>query len=593
MENTKAIERFNTMMTEINRGIVAGALDESIGKLKDALDFYESHHMTCDFINIFNKGSNVIEAATKRALFLEQIDRLLAIAKKNNLGETLTVYYRYYALAQAFYGDPRRGLEIIKDAERSLDKNTGLFIELRNAKGLILTELKDYPGALETFLKNYSEAQRLAYKPGYRFSQNIGSAYVGILDYHSAIPYFIKGIDHDLELDYELSAVEAMIELADVYLKIGAHDKAKDTLNRVYTYPVLTNNRFLHKSYCGLMYKYHKHMKAFEVALDYHETYMALELQLNMDRYAGLITMFNMKSEMSEKEKEYTLIKSKNYDLEMLGKKLESMNEFLKATLDKSKAMQEALKKKNEELEKTMASLDMTQEKLVVAEKRSVLDEMFINIAHHMSTPLGVMNTTISHMNLLMSKIDERFKNKHMSKGDLAACIEENKASLAMLNESLKKVVGFLDTLRLYKTDEEDKAVDRDLKTYFKGLIEEYKTTKGVGQVALDCPEGVHLTFNVSLLNKCIDLLADKLIASSDRNSFDVEISKEINMISIGLGDFGPCEACADKIGGDGVIDTYDFYIIETIVENLMNGRFIKFEHQGRDYFQFIFHQNS
>lgn len=590
MDKDILIANFQKSMKEINVGIIEGRVDESVEKLKYALDEYENNHLTCFIPNVFHRASNVIEAAVKRALFLEQIKRIIEIAKKNSLDETMAVYYRYYALAQAFYGNPKRGLEIISEAERHMDKASGPYIELRNAKGLIYCELGDYQAALEIFKDNFQHSEEINYLPGYRFLHNIGTAYRDLGSYQRSISFFEEGIAYDLSHGYIVNAVDAMVELADVYIRVEKFDKSFEILEKAHTYPVLTENQFLYKSYCELMYLLLKRSKHFEEALNYHEILMSLEVQMNMDRYSGMIAEFNMRDDLDEKEKEFAIIKSKNNDLEIMSKKLENMNRFLKETLEKSRNMQEILKKKNSELESTMASLDMTQEKLLLAEKRTVLDQMFINIANHMNTPLGVMNTTISHMNVLIEKTGKNFLENRLTKGSLRACISDIKESLRLLDESMKKVVGFVDTLRLYKSDDEEKAIEINLRIYFEELIDTYKKTKDLTKVHLQCPKDIYLTINVSLLSKCIDLISNKLIATSCDNSFDVDVSKEINMVSIGLGDFGPCQEPEQTKLPLSLVDTYDFYIIETIVENLMGGRFIKFEDRGRDYFQFIFY---
>jgi tetratricopeptide (TPR) repeat protein len=586
-------QNFYEQMIEINKGIINGSIDESVEKLRVALNEYEDNHLKCFIPNVFNKASNVIEAAVKRALFLEQLNRIIEISKRNNLKDSMGVYYRYYALAQSFYGAPERGLEIIREAENLLEENTGIFIELRNAKGLIYSELKLNDKALEVFLENYQRSQDIDYLPGYRFVHNIGSAYKDLGAYERSVTFFEDAIEYELSHGYIVSAVDAMIELAEVYIKIKNFEKAFEILERSNRYPVLTQNLFLYKSYSELMYILLKEKEHYKEALDYHEILMSLEIQMNMDRYSGMITELNMKYDLDEKEKEYALIKNKNNDLEMMSKKLENMNQFLQNTLEKSRSMQEVLKKKNDELESTMASLNMTQEKLLLAEKRTVLDEMFINIAHHMNTPLGVMNTTISHMDLLIKKTDKSFMKGLLTKNHLHVCIEDIKEALKLLVESMEKVVGFVDTLRLYKSDDEEKAIEINLNRYFKTLLENYKKTKDITKAHLDCPEDIYLTINVSLLSKCIDMISNKLIATSCTNTFDIEVSKEINMVSIGLGDFGPCEVQVEEKLPLTIVDTYDFYIIETIVENLMGGRFIKFEDRGRDYFQFIFYTES
>lgn len=88
-----------------------------------------------------------------------------------------------------------------------------------------------------------------------------------------------------------------------------------------------------------------------------------------------------------------------------------------------------------------------------------------------------------------------------------------------------------------------------------------------------------------------MELVSRKLLINSERNGFDIEVSIESNIITIGIGDFK-----SDDEGKDSetsLVDSYDFYIIQTIVENLLGGRFIKFKDRGRDYFQFIFNLES
>lgn len=590
---TKEIKNthFQKLIQEINHGIVEGYLDEMTEKLVVALDFYVENELDMPIGNIFDNSSNVIEAVSKRALFLEQLRRIIGIGKEKKIMDTLGIYYRYYALAQAFYGSPERGLAIIAEAEELLDENTGLFIELRNAKALILSEKKDFKESLEMFEFNYQESKRLDYVPGFRFLHNIGTAYRDLGDYEKAACYIKLGYEYDLKLNYIVNAVTALVELADVYLRAGQQDQALKTLKEANSYEVTTQNQYLYKSYCKLMYTLMKKMGNYKEALDYHELLTSLEIQLNMDKYTGMITEFNMKYDLSEKEKENAFIKSKNYDLEMMGQKLENVNKFLKTTLQKSHEMQEAFRAKNEELESTMASLNQTQEKLVTAEKRSVLDQMFINIAHHMNTPLGVMNTTISHMESMVKKVDVKFRSNELTKKDLLHCIDDNKQSVGLLNESMQKVVGFVDTLRLYKSNDEDEAVEINVRDHFLKIKSQFEQMLGVDDIVLECDDELTMLVSTSLLDKCIELIADKLLASTDRNGFDIEISKEINMISIGLGDFSSSKTREPKEESESLVDTYDFYIIQTIVENLLKGRFIKFEDRGRDYFQFIFQE--
>lgn len=584
----RTINNFYETLHEINTGIVEGYVDEMTEKLVYAIDYYEDNHLHVSFSNIFDKASNVIEAVSKRALLLEQLRRIIDLAKDRDDVPTLGIYYRYYALAQSFYGEPKRGMKIIEEAERILDKDTGEYIELRNAKALILAEMRAFEESLETFELNFEESKRINYKPGYRFLHNIGTAYRDLGALSKAADYITKGIEYDLELDYTLNAVTAMVELADVYLKAEDYDKAFETLHRVSKYDVLMQNTYLYKTYCEVKYQLLKDVGDFEEALNYHEILMNLELQLNMDKYSGMIDDSNIRHDLTEKERENEIIKRKNNNLQLMSQRLENTNKFLQTTLKQSKEMQEALKMKNEELESTMQSLNLTQEKLVTAEKQSVMDEMFINIAEHMSTPLGVMTTSISHHQKTLKQLRHKFETNHLSKHDLVESLEEGEQTIGLLNSALDQVVGFIDTLRLYKNNDEEEVTEIDLSEYLSDLKNDYVQFKGVNDIHIDCHANQKMLVNVSLLTKCLDLVCKKLLSHTSRNGFDIEVTQEINILTIGIGDF-KTETEPEAQGEASIVDTYDYYIVESIVENLLGGRFIKFKDKGRDFYQFIF----
>lgn len=582
-------EHFNTLIKEINKGIIDGHIDKMIVKLNDALNFYEDNQLNIEILNVFEFASNVIQAVSKRAFFLEVINRVINIAKQNKLEKTVGIYCRYLALAQAFYGSPDRGFEIIKDAEAHIDMDSGLMIELRNAMGLIYSEISDYEKSLETFEFNYSETLRIDYQPGRRFLHNIGSAYLKLEKYDQAIEYIKKGIEYDFEAGYEVNGIYAMIELAEVFYQLEDYDSCMKTLRQVNQYDVSTTNRNIHKSFCDLMYRLMKKLNRFEEALRYHETLNGLELQLNMDKYTGMIAELNMKYDLVEKEAENTVIKSKNYDLEIMSEKLNNMNKFLKTTLKKSNDMQEELMAKNQELEATMESLHDTQEQLLLAEKRSVLDGVFINIAQHMSTPLGVMNTSTSHLIASTRKLRKKFDNNKMGKQDLLHYFEDNMHIGRLYNDSMNKLIGFVDTLKLYKKSEDEELTEINLLDYLNSMKLKYSRFKGIDDIKVNCDNGILFVVNINLLEKCLDLITNKLVVDSNRNGFDIDVSKEGKVLTIGIGDLSTQSDVTGNNKETSIVDTYDFYIIQTIVENLLKGRFIKFDYKGRNYFQFIF----
>jgi tetratricopeptide (TPR) repeat protein len=246
---------FIDLLKEINEGIIAGQLDLMTEKLVLAINYYVDENLECEFINIFERASNVVEAVTKRALFLEQLNRVIDLAKERKLNYTIGTYYRYYALSQAFYGMPERGLELINEAENYVDVNSGLFIELRNAKALIHSELDNFDESLKLYEFNYQESKRIDYKPGFRFLHNIGTAYRDLGSYDKAASYIRLGYEYDLSLDYVLNAISALLELAEVYYRADNLDQMSKTIEEVETYEQITQNQNFYKEYCLLKYK--------------------------------------------------------------------------------------------------------------------------------------------------------------------------------------------------------------------------------------------------------------------------------------------------------------------------------------------------
>ena len=569
------MNEFLDKITFVNNNILKGNLDEALIVLVEALDMYETHHLTCNIPNVFDHASNVIEGFTRRVMLLKTLKRLIGLAHD---ADTKAIYTRYLALATALYGKPEKGLKIIETFNEQT--NIELHIELQNIKGLILTELDRHEEVLEIYLENYKLIQENDYKAGYRLVHNIGSAYTELFQYDKAIEYFRLGISYDFEMGYEINGLSAMVELADVYINVHKFPVAKRTLKKVMGYEVLTQNPNLYKEYCSAMYRLNKVTNKFEDALFYHEILKDLEIQLNMEYYSGLLDHHH------RDEDDIVLL-----DHDIMSDKLRNTNRFLKTTLAKSHEMQQELMAKNQELEATMESLNSTQEKLLTAEKRNVLDSMFINIANHMNTPLGVMNTATSHVKNVNRKTTKKFEMNQLSKQNLIHHLEEVDKTIGLYEESMHKVIAFVDTLKLYKTNDEEEIKHIQVKKYLLNLSENYKKYNGIEDIGVICHEDTMLYINTSLFEKCIDLISKKLLINSERNGFDIEVSIESSMLSIGIGDFKSEKEIMKS--STSLVDSYDFYIVQTIVENLLGGRFIKFQDRGRDYFQFIFNLES
>lgn len=478
---------FLKLMSHIHQNILTGQLDESLDLLSDAIAYYENNGLTCTIPNIFNKASNVLEGFSKRVQLLELLEKIVLISPNR---ESLLCYVKYYVLALGIYGAPTKALDILDAYEDDIED--GLMIELENVKGIMLGKLKKHEEALTVYLKNYERSERIGYDPGLRFVHNIGSAYHRLKQNDLAIEYYLKGIDFDFDMGYVSGGVMALIDLADIYIEMYKYELAKQTLKKVMNYELLTENQNIYKHYCHVMYRMNKQMGKFEDALFYHEIYKDLEIQLNMEYYSGLFH--------NDDNHDFA-------DQEIMASKLKNTNRFLKQTLSKSHDIQQELMAKNQELEATMESLNNTQERLLTAEKRNVLDSMFINIANHMNTPLGVMNTATSHIKNIRLKTERKFKLGELTKQDLVTHLKEVKKTVELYEESMHKVIGFVDTLKLYKSNEEEEIHEVFIKSYLEDIAAHYMKYKGIEDIGIICPSDTALSLNTALLKSVWNLL--------------------------------------------------------------------------------------
>jgi len=582
-------KQFLEKIDSVHQNILEGQFDDVLKNLDEALDFYETNDLSIEIPNIFEGAVNFIGGISDSALLLSALHRIGKLSENKNLELTRVIYMRYYALAHALFGAPDIGLKIIEEIEPLIHIHETHYVDLMNVKGIVFSKLERHEEAVETYLENFELAKRLNYTRGEQFVSNVGFEYHYLDRYDKAIEYLKLGMFTYAEAKNEFQLLQVIIELAEVYFLNRNYDLAKRTIKKVKYSEVLTQNQKVYLHYCLVMYKLSKHFGKFEDALYYLEIIKDLEIQLNMDFYTSIIKQHDREMDQLE-DSDY---KHRNYELEVMSDKLRNTNSFLKSTLAKSHEMQQELYAKNQELEATMESLNNTQDRLLVAEKRNVLDSMFINIANHMNTPLGVMNTATSHVKNISYKTSKKFHENELSKSVLVHHFEELDKTIALYEESLNQVIGFVDTLKLYKTKEGEEIVEVDLKSYLESVAYKYKRFKGVEDIGIICHENARLLINTSLFEKCVDLVSNKLLINSKRNGFDIEVSNESSMISIGIGDFTSKQDVQNDETETSLVDSYDFYIIQTIVENLLNGRFIKFNDRGRDYFQFIFRLES
>lgn len=598
MDRSKKIEEqkniiesnFLKLIDEVNKGLIDGYLDVMFNKLKIALDYYEDEKLEIDIPNIFNYATNIIEGVSDRALLIEQLMRIIQLSIKNNNIDTLGSYYRYYALSQAIYGAIDTAFKIIEVALPLFKEKTPYSIELYNVKAIIYTMNNQHHKSLELLKEMFEITKETQYKPGYRYVLNIGVGYKNIGDYKNAILYMQLGIKYCKQFNYWLNQIMGLFDLTEVYVEMKEYNKASEILDELAEYDVVKTNSNYKMLYAKNRYLSQKAFGKFDEALIYHEQLLNIEKEIKNRNFDSIINELNYKFELNEKEFENQTFKNKNDQLQIMSGKLNNTNKFLKLTLKKAHDIQSELIIKNHELEIAMDNLNSTQEQLMNEKKRTILNEMVINVADNMNTPLGVMNTATSHIKRYTDLTYKKYKDNKMGKKDIEKYFLEIKKSIDLYEKSMFKLIDFIEAMKDYKVEDEADVIEIIvLNNYLEDKKEFWFKTFGLNDINIIYSENVEIKIKLTLLNKCFDILIRNILKNTLRKGFDIEISEENNMISIGLGDFTDTLKLETYKKLETNRNDYDFHIVRTIAEELLCGRFIQFEESGKEFYQIIF----
>ncbi len=584
---------FLNKIKEVNSLLLSSELSKACLGLDDALKFYVENHLENEIPNVFDHVTNVLNGFNDKVLVLSLLMRIIEISKEKKLTRTFGIYSRYLALAQAFYSSPSRGLEIIKGASEVIKENTPIYIELINAKAVILYMKKSYNEALDLLKKNYVNSKKINYIDGYRFASNIGTLYREISDYDNAIKFLSEGIDFADQYNLTQTRINAVIELSCVYNEINEFDISLKYLNSITWSKVIKINNQMRKKYLTYKSIAYKGLGDFKNALECHENLLEVVSTINEKQSKMTVENLNLQNELKEKENENLLIKNENTELEIVSRKLNDVNEFLNVTLNHSTQMQERLEEKNTKLEKLMKDLKHTQERLTSIEKHSVLNETIINIAENMSTPIGVLNTATSHVKRSNKKILSKYNGDLLKRKDLERYFEDIEKSINLYEVSTSKLVSFIDSMKHYNFVKEKEIIQEiDLKERLLEYRAVWYKTKKIDEIKIECNDKLKINIQSSLLDKFMNLIIDKFLLDSNRKLIELTVSTESENISIGIGNFTGVESCSKMEFKEKIEDEYLDFIITTIVEELLGGRIIKFENHNTECYQIVLPKN-
>lgn len=159
----------------------------------------------------------------------------------------------------------------------------------------------------------------------------------------------------------------------------------------------------------------------------------------------------------------------KNYELNTIKEELERKVEERTSELI---AVNEEITAMNDELLNTLDNLKFTQNKLIESEKMASIGSLVAGMAHEVSTPVGIVLTSVTYLEKELEELESTFESGQMTKLDMKEFIDEAKEISDM---NVRNLVRVDDLLRSFKQITSDQFADEvrafHVKKYFDEII--------------------------------------------------------------------------------------------------------------------------
>lgn len=155
---------------------------------------------------------------------------------------------------------------------------------------------------------------------------------------------------------------------------------------------------------------------------------------------------------------------------------------------DKINANQQQLQQLNEQLEfrvqqrtneltNTLETLKSTQSQLIESEKMSSLVGLVTGISHELNTPLGIINTSISHIEEIIEQLFDLINTQNLSRKDMARLGKSYQEGLDLLKVSIRKTVRLIENFKALSLHEKTDVVQAfSINKLINQIIESHKT---------------------------------------------------------------------------------------------------------------------
>jgi len=139
--------------------------------------------------------------------------------------------------------------------------------------------------------------------------------------------------------------------------------------------------------------------------------------------------------------------------------------------------LESRVQERTNELSSTLETLKNTQSQLIEVEKMASLVGLVSGVAHELNTPLGVVTTSISHIENKIEHLFELINTQSLSRKEMLRLDNSYQEGLALLKINIQKTVRLIDNFKSLSLHEKTDVVQTfSINSLIDQLIESHKT---------------------------------------------------------------------------------------------------------------------
>lgn len=203
-------------------------------------------------------------------------------------------------------------------------------------------------------------------------------------------------------------------------------------------------------------------------------------------------------------------------DLERRRHDLEIRQHSLEQEVHQRRLTESRLKQANRDLEESLTFLQQARNQLLASEKLASLGSLVTNIAHDVSTPLGVGVTAASYLKEKFQHLQHEVSENKMTSEGLLERLSALEEAVELIDVNLQRANELMDGFKQVAADQASEAVrEVNVKQYVQRIIKALKPQlqKQACEVTLTCPETIVAEFTAGALAQILtNMMVNSLI---------------------------------------------------------------------------------